>query len=47
MRDLRDLGNIQHFETGIADGFADHQAGIGLRWQRETLPARAASQRLW
>ncbi len=29
MRDLRDLGNIQHFETGIADGLADHQAGIG------------------
>ena len=29
VRDLRDLGNIQHFEAGIADGLADHQPGIG------------------
>ena len=29
MRDPGDLRNIQHFEAGIADGFADHQAGIG------------------
>ncbi len=29
MRDLRHLWNIQYLETGIADGFADHQAGIG------------------
>ncbi len=25
MRDLRDRGNIEHFEPGIADGLADHQ----------------------
>ena len=29
MRDLRHLWNIQHFETGIADGLGDHEAGIG------------------
>ena len=28
MRDLRDGRNIQHFEAGIADGFADHQPRI-------------------
>ena len=29
MRDLRDLRNIQHFEAGIADGFADDEPRIG------------------
>jgi hypothetical protein len=29
VRDLRHLWNIQYFETGIADGLTDHQAGIG------------------
>ncbi len=29
MRDSGDFRNIQHFETGIADGFADHEAGVG------------------
>ncbi len=28
MREVSDVGNIQHFETGIADGFGDDQAGI-------------------
>ena len=29
MRDLRDCRNIQHFEPGIADGFADHKPRVG------------------
>ena len=29
MRDRGDSRNIQHFEPGIADGLAEHQARIG------------------
>jgi hypothetical protein len=29
MRDLGDLRNIEHLETGITDGFSDQHARIG------------------
>ena len=28
MRDLGDLGNVEHFEAGIADGLADHEPRV-------------------
>ena len=47
MRDVGHLGNIQHFETGIADGLADHQAGIGADRGTRIAPAREASRKWW
>ena len=37
MRDGGDLRDIQHFEAGIADGLADHQARIGLDRRAECV----------
>jgi len=37
MGDVGDLRDIQHFETGIADGLADHQTGVGLNGGAELV----------
>src|SRR3954451_12873558 len=37
MCDFSEVGNIKYFESGITDGLADHQAGVGADRRSELL----------